>query len=86
MAAATEQLHRFADLGEQIILTALSDPTVIEPIAMLMGGGVQEFDHGMAGVEVLYGVIVEEYLQRCDRAGFDRRERCTLPAEFGALA
>jgi hypothetical protein len=24
---------------------------------------------------------VEEYLQRCDRAGFSRRERCTIPLE-----
>jgi hypothetical protein len=25
---------------------------------------------------------MEEYLQRCDRAGFPRRERCTLPLEM----
>jgi hypothetical protein len=33
---------------------------------------------GMDGVQFLWGVIREEYLQRCDRAGFDRRETCTL--------
>jgi hypothetical protein len=24
---------------------------------------------------------MEEYLQRCDRAGFNRRERCTIPLD-----
>lgn len=85
-AAAIEQLHRFADLGEQIILTALTDPTLVEPIAVLMGGGVDHFDDGMAGIEILWSVIVEEYLQRCERAGFPRRERCTLPLEMARAA
>lgn len=82
---ALEQLHRFADLGEQIILTALSDPSLLEPVAMLMGGGLDAIDEGMAGVEILWGVIIDEYLQRCERAGFDRAERCTLPSELSAI-
>ena len=81
---ALEQLHRFADLGEQIILTALSSPVLMEPIAILMGGGLDHIDHGMDGLEVLWGVVMDEYLQRCERAGFDRRERCTLPLELSA--
>jgi hypothetical protein len=43
-----------------------------------MAGSVEDIDMGMDGVAFLWGVIREEYLQRCDRAGFDRRERCTL--------
>ena len=81
---ALEQLHRFADLGEQIILTALSSPVLMEPIAILMGGGVDHLDHGMDGLEILWGVVMDEYLQRCERAGFDRRDRCTLPLELSA--
>ena len=79
---ALEQLHRFADLGEQIILTALSSPALLEPIAILMGGDLKHIDHGLDGVEILWAVIMDEYLQRCERAGFDRRSRCTLPLEL----
>ena len=84
--AALEQLHRFADLGEQIILSAISDPGLLEPIAVLMGGGVDHFDEGMQGVEILWSVLIDEYLQRCERAGFDRAEWCTLPLDMRQLA
>ena len=79
---ALSDMHRFADLGEQIILTALSSPGLLEPLAVLMGGGVDKIDDGMEGVSFLWGTIVEEYLQRCDRAGFDRREKVTIPLEM----
>lgn len=82
---ATEQLHRFADLGEQIILTALSDPCLLEPVAILMGGGLDRIEHGAQAVELLWSVLIDEYLQRCERAGFERAERCTLPLEMSAL-
>ena len=26
-------------------------------------------------------MFIEEYLQRCDRAGFERRARCTIPMD-----
>lgn len=79
---ALEHMHRFADLGEQVILTALTDPCALEPLAVLMGGGVGGIDDGMEGVSFLWSTIVEEYLQRCDRAGFERRDRITIPEEF----
>lgn len=47
----------------------------------LMGGSVGELDMGMDGVAFLWDVVKEEYLQRCDRAGLYRRERC----KFGEL-
>lgn len=81
-AAVIEQMHGFCDIGEQVILTALSDPYLLEPLAVLMGGSLKEIDEGMEGVSFLWSTIVEEYLQRCERAGFDRRERCTIPAEM----
>jgi hypothetical protein len=84
--AAVEQLHKFADLGEQIILSAVTDPCLLEPIAVLLGGGVEHLDEGLQGAEVMWGVLVEEYLQRCERAGFDRAERCTLPTDLGQVA
>ncbi len=78
---AVEALHSFADIGEQAILTALTDPCVLEPLAILMGGGLDNIDEGMTGVALLWTTIVEEYLQRAERAGFDRRERLTIPTE-----
>ncbi|MEQ1888668.1 MAG: ferritin-like domain-containing protein [Alphaproteobacteria bacterium] len=79
---AEEELHRFSDLGEQIIMTAFSEATLNEPIAILLGGGLKHIDKGMDGLGKLWAVFIEEYLQRCDRAGFDRRARCTIPKEF----
>lgn len=79
---ALSDMHRFADIGEQIILTAITEPGVLEPLAVLMAGSVDDIDEGMEGVGFLWSTIVEEYLQRCDRAGFSRRERCSIPAEF----
>jgi hypothetical protein len=83
---ALSDMHRFADLGEQIILTALSSPGLLEPLAVLMGGGVDKIDEGMEGVSFLWGTIIEEYLQRCERAGFDRREKVTIPLEMPWMA
>ena len=78
----TEDLHRFADLGEQIILTAFSDANLLEPLAILLGGGIKKIDHGMHGVAEMWEVFIGEYLQRCERSGFDRRERCMMPAKY----
>ena len=77
-----EELHRFSDVGEQIILTAFSEAQLIEPLAILLGGGLDKIDQGMEGVAKLWEVFIDEYLQRCERAGFQRRERCTIPTSF----
>lgn len=78
---AEEELHRFADVGEKVILSAFTEPTLVEPIAILLGGGVTKLDSGMEGLARLWSMFVDEYLQRCQRAGFDRRSRCILPLE-----
>jgi hypothetical protein len=79
-AAALEAMHGFADLGEPIILTAFTEPALVEPIAVLLGGGVADIDRGMDAMGQLWHMFIEEYLQRCARAGFDRRGRCMIPA------
>lgn len=79
---ALENLHRFMNVGEQVIITAFTEAALLEPVAILMGGGVDRIDEGMDGLTMLWSVFVEEYLQRCDRAGFDRRERLTIPREY----
>ncbi|MGH9000883.1 MAG: ferritin-like domain-containing protein [Acidimicrobiia bacterium] len=80
--AALEQLHRYADMVEPSIESSVLEPTVLEPLALLMGDGLDDIDAGMEGVAFLWSVIREEYLQRCDRAGFERRERCALLNEM----
>jgi hypothetical protein len=64
-----------------LVSTSILQPVVLEPLAVLMGGGLDEIDTGMDGVAFLWDVVKEEYLQRCDRAGLMRREVC----KFGEL-
>ncbi len=78
-AGALEELHRFADVGEQVILTAFTESALVEPLAVLLGGGLDKIDQGMQGFTKLWSMFMEEYLQRCERAGFDRRGRIKLP-------
>jgi hypothetical protein len=35
----------------------------------------------MDGMAKLWETFIEEYLARCERAGFDRRERCRIPIQ-----
>lgn len=77
-------LHAYADFAERAIMGAFVEPSLLEPLAVLMGGGAKRIDQGMDGVKMVWEIVVEEYLQRCDRAGFSRRGRCTIPAEFPA--
>ena len=80
-----EQIHRELDDAEQILLQTFSVPEQVEPMAILMGGGVDHFDKGMEMQGQLWRRIVNEYLQRCDSAGLDRRPRCILPTDFNTM-
>jgi len=80
-----EEVHDQLDEAEKILLNLLSVPEQIEPMAILMGGGVKNFDKGMELQAQLWRRIVNEYLQRCDSAGLDRRPRCLLPTDFEKL-
>jgi hypothetical protein len=77
--AALERMHRFADVGELVLLSGMTDPCLLEPVAVLMGGSLADIDEGFEGIGFLWTTVREEYLQRCDRAGFDRRTRCKIP-------
>ena len=78
---ALEMMHTFADVGEQVILSAFTEPALVEPVAVLLGGGLAKIDQGMEGMKKLWRLFIDEYLQRCERAGFARRERCTIPLD-----
>ena len=43
---ALEEMHRFADVGEQVILTSFSEAALAEPVAILLGGGLDKIDQG----------------------------------------
>jgi hypothetical protein len=53
----------------------------VEPLAVLLGGGLTKIDQGMEGMAKLWSMFIGEYLQRCDRAGFPRDERCKIPKQ-----
>jgi len=79
---ALEEMHRFADVGEQVILSAFTEPALVESVAVLLGGGLEHIDNGMEGMIKLWSMLIDEYLQRCERAGFPRRGRCTIPQQM----
>jgi len=51
-------------------------------VAVLLGGGLEHIDNGMEGMIKLWSMLIDEYLQRCERAGFPRRGRCTIPQQM----
>jgi hypothetical protein len=84
--AVADQIHAELDDAEAILLDLFSEPESVEPMAILLGGGLARFDQGMELQGQLWRRIVGEYLQRCDSAGLDRRPRCLLPADLATLA
>jgi len=79
---AVEELHRFADIGEQVILSAFTEAALVEPVAVLLGGSLKQIDKGMEGLGHMWRMFIGEYLQRCTAAGFDRGPRCTIPLDL----
>jgi hypothetical protein len=78
---ALQDMHNLADIAELGIPGFLTNPFIIEPLAVLMGGGVKHIDNGMGAVRLVWGRMREEYLSRCELAGMDRRSRTRIPAE-----
>lgn len=78
-AEAEDELHVVADAFERGFATFLVNPWIIEPLAVLAGGGIAHIDRGMEAVKLVWQRIVNEYLNRCELAGFDRRSRIKLP-------
>ena len=79
---AEEHLHAIADGTELIFLNNFfTTPDIIEPLAVLFGGGVRHVDTGLERLRIWWRQVREDYLRRCDRAGFNRRERCLFPED-----
>lgn len=78
---AEAELHAVADLAERSFTGFLVNPYLIEPLAVLAGNGLKHIDRGMDAVKIVWKNITEGYLNRCDLAGFNRRDRIRLPDE-----
>ncbi|MDA8147771.1 MAG: ferritin-like domain-containing protein [Actinomycetota bacterium] len=76
-----EDFHAYLDRGEELMGVLLTTPEVVEPATILAAGSVDAaVAMGSAASDVLRMQTIEEYLQRCERAGLDRRGRMRLPA------
>lgn len=76
-----EDYHRYLDRGEDIISMLFTTPEVVEPTMILAAGGVRQAEElGAAATDVLRHRVLDEYFQRCEHAGLDRRSRTILPA------
>ena len=78
---AIAEMHALAEMAELGIPGFLTNPFIIEPLAVLMGDGVKGIDKGMEAVRLVWVRMREEYLNRCALAGFDRRDLTKVPAE-----
>ena len=74
-----EEIHHYLDRAEEASGGGSGDvtfPPVFESLAILLGGGKEHFDEGVARFMLLRRRQVKEYLHRLDVAGLgDRRER-----------
>ncbi len=77
---AVAEMHALAEVAELGIPGFLTNPFIIEPLAVLMGDGVKGMDKGMEAVRLVWVRMREEYLNRCALAGFDRRDITKVPA------
>ncbi len=77
-----EALHALCDRMEpDLFIWDFLNPHFMEAGAILAAGSVDRIDKGYDSMRGLYAKIRDEYLKRCDRAGFKRRDRCMIPAE-----
>ncbi len=76
-----EDFHAYLDQGEDIIAVLFTTPAIVEPAAILAAGSLKAAEEtGLVASDIVRTRVVEEYLDRCDRAGLPRRERMRLPA------
>ncbi|MCI0769007.1 MAG: ferritin-like domain-containing protein [Chloroflexi bacterium] len=77
--AALDEMHAIADEAEILKQSVdMVNPQILEPLAIMAGGGVDRMEQGMDVYRQVWTKVVEEYLRRCDVAGFPRRDRTYL--------
>jgi hypothetical protein len=76
---AIEEMHALMDELEALKQNVdMLNPQLLEPFAVLAGGGVDKMDKGMDVYRQVWAKVVEEYLRRCDIAGISRRGRTLM--------
>lgn len=79
---ALEELHRIADMAEANFMTGImTRPLYMQAVAILAADGLEDIDQGYEAYRVVWEKSVREYLDRCEKAGFPRRERTLMIEE-----
>ena len=60
-----EEIHEALDIAEQRVLELGATPEQVEPLLILLGGGVDHMQEGMEKFAFIHKKTVQEYLQRC---------------------
>ncbi|MCL0101498.1 hypothetical protein M1O29_00215 [Dehalococcoidia bacterium] len=77
---AVVRLHTIADQAEGAqVMNHLLNPKVLEPLAVMLGGGIEQMGRGYAMLREFWPQFAEQYLARLDGIGLPRRDRCLIP-------
>ena len=63
---------RLLNIGERVFVRELQEPAVLEPMAIIIGGGIEGAQAGMRQVERMMGNYVRQYLAYTDWLGIHR--------------
>jgi hypothetical protein len=79
---AAVKLHLVADRLEPLQTEQhLLNSKVLEPLAILLGGGAEGLSEGMRILREFWPQFSANYLARLDAIGLARRDRCQIPAQ-----
>ena len=66
--------QRLLNIGERVFVRELQDPVLLEPLAVIFGGGIEGARSGMRRVHTMMGDFVRRYLASLDWIGIHRGE------------
>ncbi len=79
---AIAEMHPIADMAEANFMTGImTRPLYMQSVAILAGDGVENMDKGYEAYRIVWEKSVREYLDRCEKAGFPRRQRTLMMQE-----
>ncbi len=80
--AAIEETHRIADMAEANFMTGImTRPLYMQSVAIMAADGLEDIDQGYKAYRIVWEKSVREYLDRCEKAGFPRRQRTLMMGE-----
>ena len=80
-AKALEEMHRFADVGEQVILTAFTEAALVEPVAVLLAAASTRSTTAWRAWRSCGRCSSRSTCSAAPAPGFERRARCTIPLD-----